>query len=211
MLFYENFIMGIGSLVIGIILGTFLSKLFVAILLRLMNDALPSRFIFSWSAVINASLVFVLVTLITSLLSFWTIYRNSLLDLFHSEAKREKALKPSLLWTCIALTFIITGYVIALQPLTVQNSIWSILGVPLTSLLILFFTIVGTVLFISFFLPYFLKKITHSKSFILSWDESCNKCTAFFSHLFKCQDALCHCDFKCDHAFCNRSHWQRLL
>ncbi|MEN2666348.1 ABC transporter permease [Listeria aquatica] len=164
MLFYENFIMGIGSLVIGIILGTFLSKLFVAILLRLMNDALPSRFIFSWSAVINASLVFVLVTLITSLLSFWTIYRNSLLDLFHSEAKREKALKPSLLWTCIALTFIITGYVIALQPLTVQNSIWSILGVPLTSLLILFFTIVGTVLFISFFLPYFLKKLRTRKA-----------------------------------------------
>lgn len=49
MLFYENFIMGLGALIIGIIAGTLLSKLFVTILLNLINLDSIGGFAFSWA------------------------------------------------------------------------------------------------------------------------------------------------------------------
>ncbi len=164
MLFYENFIMGIGALIIGIILGSFLSKLFVAILLNMMDDRVLSTFVFSWDAVINTSIIFVLITFFTSLLGFQIIYQHSLLDLFYSERKREKALKPSLLLSILSLSLIGLGYFIALQPLKTENSIWARIGLGgYTAVLILFLTILGTALFIAFFLPYLLKKVRIAK------------------------------------------------
>ncbi|EUJ33502.1 putative metabolite uptake ABC transporter, permease protein [Listeria floridensis FSL S10-1187] len=152
LLFYENFIMGIGALIIGIVLGTFLSKLFVAILLNMMDYEVVSTFAFSWEAVLSTGLVFLLITLFTSLLGFQIIYRNSLLDLFHSEAKREKSPRPSLILSIIALGFIGLGYFIALQPLTAKHSLWKSLGFGYTAVIILALTIIGTALFITFFL-----------------------------------------------------------
>lgn len=163
MLFYENFIMGIGALIVGIILGSFLSKLFVAILLNMMDDRVLSTFVFSWDAVINTSIIFVLITFFTSLLGFQIIYQHSLLDLFYSERKREKALKPSLFLSILSLSLIGLGYFIALQPLRTENSIWLKIGLGYTAILILFLTILGTTLFIAFFLPYLLKKVRIAK------------------------------------------------
>ncbi|WP_167630174.1 ABC transporter permease [Listeria valentina] len=163
MLFYENFIMGIGALIVGIILGSFLSKLFVAILLNMMDDRVLSTFVFSWDAVINTSIIFVLITFFTSLLGFQIIYQHSLLDLFYSERKREKALKPSLFLSILSLSLIGLGYFIALQPLGTENSIWARIGLGYTVILILFLTILGTALFIAFFLPYLLKKVRIAK------------------------------------------------
>src|SRR5690606_21746704 len=44
MLFYENLIMSAAALVIGIIFGTFLSKLFTMLLLRLLDSAVEVGF-----------------------------------------------------------------------------------------------------------------------------------------------------------------------
>lgn len=90
MLFYENFIMGLGALIIGIIAGTLLSKLFVTILLNLINLDSIGGFAFSWAAVIQTSIVFIIITLFTSFTGYRIIYRTTLLDLFHSESNAKK-------------------------------------------------------------------------------------------------------------------------
>ncbi|MDC9237067.1 ABC transporter permease, partial [Clostridioides difficile] len=109
MLFYENFIMGLGALIIGIIAGTLLSKLFVTILLNLINLDSIGGFAFSWAAVIQTSIVFIIITLFTSFTGYRIIYRTTLLDLFHSESKREKSPKPSFILALLSILLIGLG------------------------------------------------------------------------------------------------------
>ncbi|EAE8345856.1 ABC transporter permease [Listeria monocytogenes] len=163
MLFYENFIMGLGALVIGILAGTLLSKIFVTILLNLINLDSIGGFAFSWGAVLQTSIVFIIITLFTSFSGYRIIYRSTLLELFHSESKREKSPKPSFILALLSLLLIGVGYVIAGQPLDAKNSVWIKLGFPLGALIILTTVIVGTSLFITFFLPYFLAKLRNNK------------------------------------------------
>lgn len=163
MLFYENFIMGLGALVVGILAGTLLSKIFVTILLNLINLDSIGGFAFSWEAVIQTSIVFVIITLFTSFSGYRIIYRTTLLDLFHSEAKREKSPKPSFILALLSIVLIGLGYVIAGQPLESKNSIWVQLGFSIGALVILASVIIGTALFITFFLPYLLTKLRNNK------------------------------------------------
>ncbi|EAG9431812.1 FtsX-like permease family protein [Listeria monocytogenes] len=163
MLFYENFIMGLGALIIGILAGTLLSKLFVTILLNLINIENIGGFAFSWGAVLQTSIVFIIITLFTSFSGYRIIYRSTLLELFHSESKREKSPKSSFTLSLVSLVLIGIGYFIASQPLEAKNSIWVKLGFSIGALVILTTVIVGTALFITFFLPYLLTKLRNNK------------------------------------------------
>ncbi|EUJ23573.1 hypothetical protein PGRAN_07933 [Listeria grandensis FSL F6-0971] len=162
MLFYENFLMGIGALVIGIGLGTLLSKLFVTILLKIMNIGGISNFVFSIDAVMNTIVIFIIITLITSFTGYRIIYRTTLLDLFHSESKREKTPKSNPFLAILALVLIAGGYVIALQPLN-ETSIWGKIGFGPGALVILVSVILGTGLLLSNFLPFLLNQIRKNK------------------------------------------------
>ncbi|PZF90742.1 ABC transporter permease [Listeria ivanovii] len=164
-LFYENFLMGIGALVIGILAGTVLSKIFVTILLKLINIGSIGGFAFSWGAVTQTSFVFIIITLFTSVSGYRIIFRTTLLDLFHSEVKWEKSPKPSLILALLSLIFIAIGYTIAEQPLDSKDSLWRTLGLGLGAIIILTTVILGTILFVTFFLPYLLAKLRNNKRF----------------------------------------------
>ncbi|EUJ46628.1 FtsX-like permease family protein [Paenilisteria rocourtiae] len=163
MLFYENFLMGVVALVIGIGLGTLLSKLFVAILIQIMKLDAISNFVFSIDAMVNTVLIFIIITLITSITSYRIIYRTTLLDLFHSESKREKTPKNNPLLAILALILILGGYFIALQPLITADSIWGKIKFEPGMLVILTSVITGTVLLLNNFLPFLLNKIRKNK------------------------------------------------
>lgn len=163
MLFYENFLMGIGALIIGIGLGTLLSKLFVAILIKIMKLDAISNFVFSIDAVINTVVIFIIITLITSVTGYRIIYRTTLLDLFHSESKREKTPKSNPILAILSLVLILGGYFIALQPLITKDSIWGTIKFEPGMLLILTSVITGTVLLLNSFLPFFLNKVRKNK------------------------------------------------
>ncbi|MCB2663504.1 ABC transporter permease, partial [Listeria monocytogenes] len=74
-------------------------------------------FAFSWAAVIQTSIFFIIITLFTSFTGYRIIYRTTLLDLFHSESKREKSPKPSFILALLSILLICLGYFIAGQPL----------------------------------------------------------------------------------------------
>ncbi|MBE9912595.1 ABC transporter permease [Paenibacillus donghaensis] len=143
MLFYENFLMGILALIIGIALGSVLSRFFVMILMKVMGYELLSQFSISFSAVINTVIVFMIITLITSFQGYRLIYRFKLIELFHADQEHEREPKASWITALISVILIGFGYWLALQNL-LQSKVWATLGYMMTPLVILLTVILGT-------------------------------------------------------------------
>lgn len=93
MIFYENMLLGISSLVAGILLGTVFSRLFVLFLLKLMGLSLSITLTFSLQAVLKTAVVFLIVTIFISFQGYFIMYRYTLLDLFQAESKSERVNK----------------------------------------------------------------------------------------------------------------------
>ncbi|WP_230933389.1 ABC transporter permease [Priestia sp. TSO9] len=93
MIFYENMLLGIFSLVVGILLGTVFSRLFVLFLLKLMGLSFSITLTFSLQAVLKTAVVFLIVTIFISFQGYFIMYRYTLLDLFQAESKSERVNK----------------------------------------------------------------------------------------------------------------------
>ncbi|MFC7393899.1 FtsX-like permease family protein [Scopulibacillus cellulosilyticus] len=160
MLFYENFVMGILALIIGVALGALLSKFFVMLLMKLMGATIDVYFMISGKAIIETVIVFAIIIFITSMEGYRLIYRFKLIDLFQAEKKGESAPKASLIAAVLAIVLIGFGYWLALQSMT--SSFWSnfFLGV----FLILITVIIGTFLFFRSLTIYLLKLSKKNKN-----------------------------------------------
>ena len=156
MLFYENFLMGIISLFIGILLGSVLSKFFVSILMKLMGyDALPD-FAISTNTIIHTVIVFMLITIITSIHGYRIIYRFKLIELFQADKEGENEPRASLLIAVFSVVLIGFGYWLALQNIT-ESEAWRKIGFMVTPLVIIVSVILGTYLLFSTLTVYLLR------------------------------------------------------
>jgi putative ABC transport system permease protein len=156
MLFYENFIMGIVALIIGIALGSVLSKVFVSILMKVMGYEALVHFSVSNLAIINTVIVFGVITLITSFQGYRLIYRFKLIDLFRADKEGEKEPKASFIIALFSVLLIGLGYWIATQNL-LTSKVWHTLGLMVAPLVILGSVILGTYLLFSTLTVYLLK------------------------------------------------------
>ncbi|KOR89494.1 ABC transporter permease [Paenibacillus solani] len=145
MLFYENFLMGILALIIGIALGAVLSRFFVMILMKVMGYAVVADFTISPAAILNTFLVFMIISLITSVQGYRLIYRFKLIELFRADQEREKEPKSSLIIALLSVALIGFGYWLALQNILTSKA-WATIGYMLTPLVILISVILGTYL-----------------------------------------------------------------
>lgn len=148
MLFYENFLMGVLALLAGIALGSVLARFFVSLLMKVMGYDAVSNFSISPAAIINTAIVFMIITLITSLQGYRLIYRFKLIELFHADREGEREPKASWFKAILSLVFISAGYWLALQNL-MQSKAWAAMGFMLTPLVILTTVIIGTYLLFS--------------------------------------------------------------
>lgn len=161
--FYENMILGIGSLFFGLLLGMILSKLFAMILIKLMGFTIIANFSISIKAVLQTIITFMIIIVITSLHNFRIIYRNSLLQLMNAEKKAEKRPKKASWFAAIlAILFIFTGYCIISQPS--DAVFWENFGFQ-AIFAAFFMIVVGTYLFVRAFIMFVLEKMTQLKSF----------------------------------------------
>lgn len=143
MLFFENLLLGLVSLVVGIVLGFLCSKGFMTILIYLMGYDAIAPFTFSGSAALNTAIVFLLIFLVTSFQGYRLIYQFKLIDLFHASKKGEAVPRPSTSIAILGILLIGSGYWLALQdPLT--SNMWDKIGFVMTVLIILTTVIVGT-------------------------------------------------------------------
>lgn len=84
-------------------------------LMKVMGYAVVANFSISPAAILNTFLVFMIITLITSVQGYRLIYRFKLIELFKADQEREKEPKSSLLIALLSVVLIGFGYWLALQ------------------------------------------------------------------------------------------------
>lgn len=161
LLFFENLVIGLISLVIGVGLGFFLSQALLSLLLKLMGLSISIGFAFSMQAVIETVLVFFLIFLVTSLLGYRVIYKFKLIELFHAEKKGEEQPKARMISALIGVLSLVSAYWLALQDL-MTSSAWRILGLAMP-LVIIGLTILGSYLLFNSVLVYILHVLKKRK------------------------------------------------
>ncbi|QUG43421.1 FtsX-like permease family protein [Psychrobacillus sp. INOP01] len=145
MLFFENLLLGLVSLIVGVVFGFLCSKGFMTILIHLMGYDVIAPFTFSESAALNTSIVFLTIFLVTSFQGYRLIYQFKLIDLFHASKKGEAVPKPSMIVAILGLLLVATGYWLALQDIF-TSKVWQAVGFLIIALIILTTVIVGTFL-----------------------------------------------------------------
>ncbi|MGA3600985.1 FtsX-like permease family protein [Lysinibacillus agricola] len=162
MLFFENLVIGLVSLVLGIILGFFMSQGLLMILVRLMGYEVVGSLTFSSEALVNTTGIFTLLFLFTSLQGYRVIYQFKLIDLFHAEKQGEQIPRASLLVAILGTALIAFGYYTASLDIF-TSKIWRFFTVLGTPLMVIGVTIAGTYLLfhsVSVFVLTALKKAT---------------------------------------------------
>lgn len=161
LLFYENLILGISALCIGLTLGIVFSKLFTMILMKLMGISIIAKLTLSVKAIWQTVIGFMIIIVLTSWHNFRLIYRNSLLQLIKAEKQAEKKQKKaSWLAALLAILFISTGYFIILQPS--DAAFWNTYGVQ-AIFSSFFMLLVGTYLFVRASIIFILNHLTKIK------------------------------------------------
>ncbi|MDM5245934.1 ABC transporter permease [Lysinibacillus sp. G4S2] len=162
MLFFENLVIGLVSLVLGIVLGFFMSQGLLMILVRLMGYEVVGSLTFSTEALLNTTGIFTLLFLFTSLQGYRVIYQFKLIDLFHAEKQGERIPRASLVAAILGTLLIAFGYYTASEDIF-TSEIWRFFTVLGTPLLVIGVTIAGTYLLfhsVSVFVLTTLKKAT---------------------------------------------------
>ncbi|KAA0764078.1 ABC transporter permease [Bacillus sp. SH5-2] len=122
MLFYENLIIGIIALIIGMGIGALLSKVFSMLLLKVMQLSTAISFSISLEAIMHTILVFTVIILITSFHGYSIIYKFKLIELLQAERQGELIPKGSIWTALLGIILVIASYWFALQP--IFSSIW---------------------------------------------------------------------------------------
>lgn len=161
MLFYENMLMGLISLVIGILVGSLLSKLFLELLINIMGLKLNVYFEIPMKAIVDTAFIFFVIILYTSIQGYRLIYMFKLVELFSAEREGETMPKVSAIIAFTSVILIGSGYFLALMFLELlKRNINFFAG----SLYIVLSTVIGTYLLFKFFTVFILKRARKNKS-----------------------------------------------
>lgn len=107
-LVYETFIIGLVSLITGMILGIVISQVLLAVTANLFVVPLNYSFIFSTRATILTIISFSIIFIITMIFNSLVLNRYKLIDLINAENKNDE-FKIKKLWISIVLFFISLG------------------------------------------------------------------------------------------------------
>jgi len=153
MLFYENIVMGLIALLVGIVIGTLFSKLFVMILINLMGFSMTIKFVIIPKAIIQTILVFFIIFVVTAVHGYVLIYRFKLIDLFKAEKTGQRQPKASIILAICSLILIGYGYYLS-HHIEKDYHLLIILGT----------TIIGTYIFFSSLIVYLIKLSKKNKN-----------------------------------------------
>ncbi|SHH39113.1 ABC transporter permease [Tepidibacter thalassicus] len=155
MLFYENVIMGIMALGIGLLLGSIFCKLFIMILFKFINFLVEVKFTVNFKAVLSTVVTFGVLFLITSIYGYTIIYKFSLIELFKAENVAEKEPRSSMIMALISILIIGIGYIVGLNV--------SIKTFLVNTGVVLMTSVVGTFMFFNYFLIFVMKVLKKNK------------------------------------------------
>jgi len=162
MVFYEALIIGTISLVIGILLGGLLSKLFGTILMSLMQYNNIISLSFPIQAMGMTVLLFFFLIIIISIQSYFSIKRVQLIELFYANKKREKPFHSS---SIIAiLSILLLGVAVILITRGKDSNVWQDHS-TISLIAVVAGIIVGTYLFFRQFTGWYLETLRKKKRY----------------------------------------------
>ncbi|MDO3675423.1 ABC transporter permease [Paenibacillus ehimensis] len=94
-LIIENVLLGAGALLAGIGSGALVARLFLLILMKLLGFEGFIELTFSAPAALQTVIVFAALIVLTSIQMLLTVYRSTLLQLFHADQQGEHPKKPN--------------------------------------------------------------------------------------------------------------------
>ena len=118
LLFTEIFLVGVGSIISGIILGSIFARFFAMVLNKLMLGGVTGNaivFHLTWEPLVLTVVVFLLLFVLNAIYSLRTIYRSKLIELLAAEKEGEKAPEFSVVSAILSVVMIIISYVIFLN------------------------------------------------------------------------------------------------
>ncbi|XLP25624.1 FtsX-like permease family protein (plasmid) [Bacillus toyonensis] len=128
MLFFENVIIGAITLLCGLVLGIIFSRLFTMLLLKLVGAPVDVSFSIPMEAIMTTTIIFTVVTIVTSLQSYFLIYRFKLIELFQADKKGEQVPKASIVSALVSLAFLISSYWLMFNKMAMQSLLLIIIG-----------------------------------------------------------------------------------
>ncbi len=161
----ENILICGGASIVGLFLGALLHKgivLGVTTLLKLSIDSGQIPFL-NMSAISKTVSFILLVIFVLSLSNGRFLIKTSLMDLVRFEKSSEKALKFRLLPALIGFIMTMSGYGLTLDIFRGTKSVWFTIGFYPMGMLTMLLVVIGTVFFISSFLPYAMHKSKKNK------------------------------------------------
>lgn len=104
-LILEHTILGLGALLIGVLVGAILSRLFQVLFINLIGMETTIGLTLSAQAIIQTIVVFVCVIAVTSLQIIVTVYRSTLLQLFQATIQKDYSVeRPSIVSSILGIT-----------------------------------------------------------------------------------------------------------
>ena len=165
LLTFENILICVGGLIVGIAAGGLLHKgvtVGITALLHLSID--NSKIPLINPAAVKSNLSFIVVVLFALVLSNARIlWKCTLLDLVRLEKKIEKLIRPHALAAVLGVLLLILGYGLAMDIRRGRASVWNTIGFSPIALLTMASVVMGTVLFIYSFLPFVCQRIRGRK------------------------------------------------
>ena len=110
LIFIENIIIAVISIVTGILAGILLSRLFTMLIFKIMRNIETVTFSVPLEAVKNTIVIFIGLFVLASVLSSIQISRLKLIELFSAHKKREKEPKSNIILTVLSIALIVFGY-----------------------------------------------------------------------------------------------------
>lgn len=161
LLFLENILIGLFSIVIGVGLGVLFSKLATMILLKMMGMEEMVQFFIAPRAVFETLSAFTTIFLCTSLNSAFISYRFKIIELIQASKSEDRPPVHSKLKGILGVILVISGYGVSQL---IPHSGASLL---LTMIATLILTVIGTYYLFSSFSVVMLNRLRNNGTFIL--------------------------------------------
>ncbi|MBD5543263.1 MAG: ABC transporter permease [Lachnospiraceae bacterium] len=166
LLTFENIFICFGAFLVGLVLGAIAHKgivIGITALLKLSVDSAKIQF-FHISAIRKTAGFILLVVFVLCMSNGRFLFKTSLMELIRFEKKAEKNMKFHRLPAFLGFIMILSGYGLALDIFRGGKSIWFLVGFYPIGMLTAMLIVIGTVFFISSFLPYVMKKSKSHKA-----------------------------------------------
>ena len=161
----ENILVCCGAFFVGLLLGSIAHKSIVIGITALLNLSVDSSQIplLNIDAIVKTACFILLVIFVLCVSNGRFLFKTSLMELIRFEKKAEKSMKFRRMPALLGFIMTLSGYGLALDIFRGSKSLWATVGFFPIGMLTAMLIVIGTIFFISSFLPYVMKKSKSNK------------------------------------------------